>query len=64
MAVAVSASVSAVNDYQKEKQFRKLQEFANAKKLVFYNTFSKNRLLYLEEVKKKRFIQTIWFQET
>lgn len=35
MAVAVSASVSAVNDFQKEKQFRKLQEFANAKKLVY-----------------------------
>jgi len=34
MAVIISSTVQAVNDLQKEKQFRQLNDFANSKKLV------------------------------
>ena len=34
MAVCICSLVQAGNDYQKERQFRKLNEFANSKKMV------------------------------
>jgi len=47
MAVAVCSLVGALNDYQKEKQFRKLQEVANQKKEV--NVWRDNRLISIHE---------------
>jgi len=34
MAVVISSTVTAVNDYQKEKQFRRLNDVANSQKEV------------------------------
>lgn len=43
MTVAISATVQAGNEYQKEKQFKALQKFANSKKKVSTNRISNSR---------------------
>lgn len=36
VAVILSSSVQAANDYQKEKQFQSLNKIADSKKMVFF----------------------------
>ena len=40
IAVVLSSSVQAANDYQKEKQFQHLNRIADDKKMVIFNYFN------------------------